>query len=142
MNPYQKTSNAYQKAAVTTKDQGALILMMYEGAIKFMKQACLKVDKVDNEGVHDALTKAKTIISELMGSLNLDVGGEVGKNLQSLYTYMYNKLIDANVNKDKAAIEEVIVLMDELRDGWAHITQKNNAKPAATAGIRTMNIKG
>lgn len=139
MNPYANSKKAYQKAAVTTKDQGSLILMLYEGSLKFMKMAIMKIDKDDHEGAHDALTKAKTIISELMGSLNVEAGGEVGQNLYNLYSYMYNRLIDANIKKETSSIEEVIGLMDELRAGWEHIAQKKK-QPQMNTGIRTMDI--
>jgi len=97
MNPYTKSNQAYKKAAVTTKDQGTLILMLYDGTIRYLKIASNKINKQDLEGAHNAISKAKAIISELMTSLNTDHSGRVGSSLKSLYVYMFNRLIDANI---------------------------------------------
>ncbi len=118
MNPYIKGSNAYKKAAVTTRDQGTLILMLYDGTIRFLKVAAQKIKDNDLEEAHNAITKAKNIISELMTSLNMDNSGRVGVSLKSLYVYMFNKLIDANIEKNTEKVQEICDLMTELREGW------------------------
>ncbi|MFH2131336.1 MAG: flagellar export chaperone FliS [bacterium] len=125
MNPYTKSNQAYKKAAVTTKDQGTLILMLYDGTIRYLKIASNKIRKKDLEGAHNAISKAKAIISELMTSLNTEDSGRVGSSLKSLYVYMFNRLIDANIQKNASYIDEVCELMSELRDGWlAVVNQK------------------
>jgi len=125
MNPYTKGNQAYKKAAVTTKDQGTLILMLYEGTIRYLKVASKKIHTKDLEGAHNAIGKAKAIISELMTSLNTDNSGKVGASLKSLYVYMFNRLIDANIQKNASYVDEVCELMEELRDGWrAVVNQK------------------
>ncbi len=118
MNPYQKGTSAFKKAAVTTNDQGTLILMLYDGSIRFLKSAILKLSKNDLEGAHNSIIKAKDIVSELMGSLDNDNPNELVGNLRNLYTYMFNRLIDANVKKDAAMCQEVCALLEELREGW------------------------
>ncbi len=124
MNPYTKSNQAYKKAAVTTKDQGTLILMLYDGTIRYLKTAANKINKEDLEGAHNAISKAKAIISELMTSLNMDQSGRVGSSLKSLYVYMFNRLIDANIQKNVAYIDEVCDLMSELRDGWRTVVNQ------------------
>ncbi len=130
MNPYAKGNSAYKRAAVTTKDQGTLILMLYDGTIKFLKIASKKIAEDDIEGAHNAIARAKNIISELMTSLNTDRSGRVGISLKSLYVYMFNRLIDANIQKNTGYVEEVCSLMLELRDGWQLVInkKKNEAK--------------
>lgn len=118
MNPYQKSSKAYKQAAVTTQDQGTLILMLYDGAIRFCKTALHKMEKGDLEAVHMNLIKTKNIVSELLSSLNPEKAGEVGRNLQTLYVYIFNRLIDANIQKDPEYIKEIIALLEEMREGW------------------------
>ncbi|MCP4754012.1 MAG: flagellar export chaperone FliS [Proteobacteria bacterium] len=147
MNPYLKGNNAYKKASVTTKDQGTLILMLYDGAIRFLKVAINKIKTEDLEEAHNAITKSKNIISELMTSLNVDSSGRVGASLKSLYVYMFNRLIDANIQKKADYVEEVCELMTELRAGWRTVIDQKK-KTAQTnqfnnrSELKPLNIKG
>lgn len=124
MNPYTRGNAAYKKASVTTKDQGTLILMLYDGAIRFMKTAIKKIENDDLEGAHTHIVRAKNIISELLTSLDAENAGRVGSSLRSLYVYMFNRLIDANIQKNKQYIAEVCELMEELREGWRGVINK------------------
>ncbi|MCP4296091.1 MAG: flagellar export chaperone FliS [Proteobacteria bacterium] len=145
MNPYTKGRNAYKQAAVNTNDQGTLILMLYDGTIRFLKSAISKLNSSDLEGAHLSIGKAKKIISELRTSLNLDKGGEVGNSLHRLYTYMFNQLVDANVHKDIEKLEEVRKLMVELRDGWKNISkpdQPGQMGPNNRQGNKPLLVKG
>lgn len=123
-NPYAQRSSAYKKASVTTKDQGTLILMLYDGAIRFLKVAIKKIDESDLEAAHTAIVKSKNIISELLTSLDTDNSGKVGASLRSLYVYMFNRLIDANIQKNSDYIREVCELMLELREGWRGVINR------------------
>ncbi len=131
MNPYARGSNAYKKASVTTKDQGTLILMLYDGAIRFLKTAIKKIEDDDLEGAHTYISRAKNIISELLTSLNTDNSGRVGVGLKSLYVYMFNRLIDANIQKNKEYLAEVAELLAELRDGWRGVINKKKDEAKA-----------
>ncbi len=147
MNPYTKSNQAYKKAAVTTKDQGTLILMLYDGTIRYLKIAANKINKEDLEGAHNAISKAKAIISELMTSLNMDQSGRVGSSLKSLYVYMFNRLIDANIQKNASYIEEVCDLMSELRDGWRTVVNQKkevskNVQFNNRSEIKPLNLQG
>ena len=99
MNSYTNQQNAYRKASVNTLDQNKLIVMLYDGAIKQAGFAVEHIKKNEIEKAHNALVKAKNIVSELMSSLNMEKGGEVAKNLKSLYAFMFSQLIEANMNK-------------------------------------------
>ncbi|MDX2471594.1 MAG: flagellar export chaperone FliS [SAR324 cluster bacterium] len=145
MNPYAKSGKAYKAAAVTTEDQGALILMLYDGAIRFCKTAQLKHKKGDIEGVHNNLVKAKDIVSELLSSLDPEKGGDIGQNLNNLYIYIFNKLIDANVQKDMAILAEAEDLLIEMREGWRGITKKVTSitpKFNQSAAVKPVSFKG
>lgn len=147
MNPYEKGSHAYKKAAVNTQDQGTLILMMYDGLVRFLKAGLLKMEAKDLEGTHNNLVRAKDIVAELMASLNLEGSGEMGANLKALYAYMYNRLIDANVQKNAQLVEEVLGLVLELREGWRGVIdqrKKAGSTPyAQTKGaIKPLNVEG
>ena len=118
MNSYTNQQNAYRKASVNTLDQNKLIVMLYDGAIKQAGFAVEHIKKNEIEKAHNALVKAKNIVSELMSSLNMEKGGEVAKNLKSLYAFMFSQLIEANMN---------IGLLKELREAWIHIGNSNKA---------------
>lgn len=145
MNPYAKGNTAYKKAAVTTKDQGTLIMMLYDGAIRFLKTAVLKLEKNDLEASHNFIVKAKNIISELMVSLKVDETNKIAKDLQSLYTYMFNRLIDANIQKDVECLKEVLDLMIELRDGWKAVLDQKKKQVSGyndRSALKALNIQG
>jgi flagellar protein FliS len=82
------------------------------------------------EKVHDCLIKTKNIVTELMATLNMDHGGDIAKNLQSLYSYMFSQLIEANMEKKPEPVIVVIDLLKELRAAWVQINSKK--KPGAT----------
>jgi flagellar protein FliS len=119
VNSYGRYSQAYKKAAVSTVDQRKLIVMLYDGAIKFLTIAVDKLGKGDTYEAHRNLIRGKSIIAELLASLNMEAGGEIARNLQRLYTYMFNELIEANLNSDAERVGLVIGLLKELRVGWA-----------------------
>ena len=81
----------------------------------------------DIEKVHNSLVKTKNIVTELMATLNLDQGGEIAKNLQSLYSYMFSQLIEANMEKKTEPVIVVIDLLKELRSAWFEINKKSKA---------------
>ncbi|HHX75148.1 MAG TPA: flagellar export chaperone FliS [Firmicutes bacterium] len=112
-NPYQ----AYQQNMVGTVSPEQLVLMLYNGALRFLKQAQKSIMQHNIEETHSNLVKAQDIISELM--LNLDMSqGEIAASLHALYDYMHRRLLDANMKKDIALLEEVAWLLTELRDTW------------------------
>ena len=130
MSNYSNYQNAYKKASVNTLDQTKLIIMLYDGAIKNASFAVEHMKSGQIEKVHDCLIKTKNIVTELMATLNMDRGGDIAKNLQSLYSYMFSQLIEANMNKKTEPVVVVIDLLKELRAAWTQINskKKNDAK--------------
>lgn len=114
--------SAYQENNVTTQSKGRLIVLLYEGAIKFCRQAITALDDQDFMGKGQAINKAIAILEELNYCLDMEAGGEVAANLRSLYTFMIRHLTQANLRRDVQRIEEVIRLLDELNAGWKAIT--------------------
>ncbi len=146
MKGYGRYSQAYKKAAVSTMDQRKLIIMLYDGAIKFLTLAMDKMDKGDSYAAHKNLVRGKSIIAELLASLNMEQGGEIARNLQRLYTYMFNELIEANLHGDVERIRLVISLLKELRTGWQGVQapEEEPAQPKAPAprrGAKNINIR-
>lgn len=147
VNSYGRYTDAYKQAAVATTDQARLIVMMYDGAIKFLTIAVDRMDKGDAYGVNTNLIKAKSVIAELMASLNLEKGGDIAQNLQRLYAYMFNQLIDANVSKQPHSVKQVIDLLRELRAGWQSIPPAGKgeaavAAPPASGTTKKVNLQG
>ena len=134
--------NAYKKASVNTLDQTKLIIMLYDGAIKNASFAVEHMKSGQIEKVHDCLIKTKNIVTELMATLNMDRGGDIANNLQSLYSYMFSQLIEANMNKKTEPVVVVIDLLKELRAAWTQINskKKNDAKRQNTPGKGMMQI--
>lgn len=114
---------AYQNIAVTTQSRGRLVVMLYEGAIRFLKLAMKEIDTGDFEAKGKYLSKAQDIIFELNAVLDMDGGGEIAQNLRSLYIYMSRRLSEANVSLDKEILNEVIALLEELNNSWKAIAQ-------------------
>ena len=128
MSTYGNYQNAYKKAAVNTLDQNKLIIMLYDGAIKNASFAVEHIKSGEIEKVHNCLIKTKNIVTELMATLNLEQGGDIAKNLQSLYSYMFSQLIEANMEKKFEPVLVVIDLLKELRAAWVQINAKNKAE--------------
>jgi len=135
VSSYGRYSQAYKKAAVSTVDQRKLIVMLYDGAIKFLTIATDKMEKGDTYEAHRNLIRGKSIIAELLASLNMEAGGEIARNLQRLYTYMFNELIEANLNRDIQRVSQVIGLLKDLRVGWQGIRQE-----APQAGVKQPDL--
>ncbi len=132
MSTYSNYQNAYKKASVNTLDQNKLIIMLYDGAIKNANFAVEYMKSGEIEKVHDSLIKTKNIVTELLATLNMENGGEIAKNLKSLYSYMFSLLIEANMEKKSKPVLTVIDLLKELRGAWVQIREKK--KPEEEKG--------
>jgi len=112
---------AYQDAAVTTQNKGRLIVLLYDGAIKFMNLAIKELEARNYEAKGRYINRAQDIINELNAVLNTDAGGEIAANLRKLYCFMNNRLSEANIKRDPQLIREVITLMEQLNQSWKAI---------------------
>lgn len=111
----------YQENAVLTQDRGRLIVMLYDGAIKFLKLAIRDIQAQDWAGKGVNIQKAINIITELNTVLDVEAGGEIAENLRSLYSFMIKHLTQANIKKDIQMVQDVIKCLDELNQGWKAI---------------------
>jgi flagellar protein FliS len=139
MNPLR----SYKETQIKTATPGKLILMMYDGAIKNLNQALQDMDDEHRryDSISNSLIKVQDIIAELMISLDFERGGEIAKNLFGLYVFMNRRLLDGNIQKEKAPLEEVKRLLMELRAAWAEVADKAGAssRPNPSRGV---NIAG
>lgn len=119
-NPYDQ----YKRTEINTANQGKLIVMLYDGAIKFLNIALQNMNPRTYDVVNNNILKTQDIITELLLSLNMKEGGDISKNLSSLYLYFKKRLLEANVQKNPEIVTEIIKLMKELRDSWEKISSK------------------
>lgn len=111
-SPYEK----YRQSSVQTSNPAQLVIMLYDGAIRFIKASIKGLEEQNFEQVNLYLGKAQTIISELMSTL--DHNYEVSKGIYSLYEYMNYLLIQANIKKSEEPAQEVMNMIIDLRDTW------------------------
>lgn len=124
LNPWQ----SYRHVATRTASPGQLVLMLYEGAIRFLECAQTGFAMEDpsdcNTTINNNILRAQEIIRELDLSLNLTEGGELALQLRRLYDYFDRRLQESNLKKESAGVSEVIKQLSVLRDSWAAMLQQ------------------
>lgn len=127
-NPYQH----YRNQQVNTASQASLILMLFDGAIRFCRQAQAALDHKKYDEVNTSFTKAQNIIQEFMVTLDMDQ--EISHNLYTLYDYFNRRLIEANLKKDREIISEVINFLADLRETFAEAGKQAKAGTQSLTG--------
>jgi flagellar protein FliS len=117
-----KGISTYQDSTITTQSNERLIVLLYDGAIKFMKLAIQELEAGDYQAKGQYIIKAQDIISELNAVLDMNAGGEIAENLRKLYLFMNRRLSEANSERNPQKIRDVIQLMEELNQSWKAIT--------------------
>ncbi|MGE0201501.1 MAG: flagellar export chaperone FliS [Candidatus Melainabacteria bacterium] len=140
-SPYQNQARQYQRQAIETASPEEILLMLYDGAIRFLVIARKAMDANDLETVHKNLIKTQDILVEFMTSLDMDIGGEVAVNLFKLYEYLHHQLVQANIKKDPARVDEVLEHLRKLKDTWeqaidiaAREAREAGSSPGGAAG--------
>ena len=128
-----KQFDAYKNTEISTANQGKLIIMLYDGAIRFLRLAVENMDPRSYDVVNTNIIKAQDIITELMLSLNMEEGGEIAENLFNINAYIKKRLLEANIAKDVATVDEVLKLLGDLRSAWEEVSQKEAGRPQAAA---------
>lgn len=108
--------NQYQNNAILTASPQELTLMLYNGAIKFCNQAIVSIDNNEMEKAHNYITRIEDIIEEFV--ITLDEKYPVAESFKKMYDYINDRLVEANITKDKEVLEEVLGYLRELRDTW------------------------
>lgn len=120
-NPWQ----SYRQAATKTATPGQLVLMLFDGALRFLDRALVGFDLEDplesNMTISNNILKAQEIIRELNVSLNMDQGGDFAITMRRLYNYYDLSLSQSNLKKDPAGVQLVIRLLTTIRDAWAQM---------------------
>ncbi|HEX6971853.1 MAG TPA: flagellar export chaperone FliS [Limnochordia bacterium] len=127
---------AYRDAQVSTATPGELLLLLYGGAIRFASQAEQMLRAGRGQEAHHLLVRTQAVVAEM--SASLDFQHPLAPHLFRLYTYMNERLVEANVKKDPAPIGEVIQMLRSLREAWETVIKgaaKEAAAPSAARGI-------
>ena len=115
---------AYANNRIMTASPAELTLMLYEGAIKFCNIAIAAIEKRDIEKAHNNIVKVENIITEFQSTL--DHKYPVAKDFDNVYRYLQERLLEANLKKDKEILEEILGHLRTMRDTWREIMQKAN----------------
>lgn len=110
--------NAYKTNSVNYASKDQLLLMLVEGAVKFTKIGRQAIIDKDVKKAHENIVKTQNIFYELMATLDVAQGGEWAQNLMSIYDFITRRLMEANIKKDLAIMDEVIPLVQDIKDTW------------------------
>lgn len=120
MNPQSAARQAYAQTPVQTASKEQLVILLYDGAIRFLRQSAEAMRCGNREQSRNRMRRAEAIIDELNMALDLSYG-EIPDRLRSIYQFCKRHLIQANLTGDDAAIETVARLLAELRASWAQV---------------------
>jgi len=127
-----KGINPYLKTKVLTASREELRLMLFDGSIKFCRQARQALTEKQFETSYDNMMKAQKIVLELSSSLDHSIMPDVTEKLSALYTYIYRLLIDANMERTLEPIDEAIKLLEFERETWAQLMEKIGQDPSVS----------
>lgn len=130
--PYTKHVHEYRKTAVNSASPIQLIVMLYDGALRFIDQGREAMRRGDTYEQNTCLQKAQKIVAELLSCLDLAKGGEIAQNLFALYTYCYNNLVEANVEDRTEPLDQAAKVLESLRESWVELEFQHRNVPVAS----------
>ncbi|HMJ37908.1 MAG TPA: flagellar export chaperone FliS [Baekduia sp.] len=131
MNPYA-SPQAYRESAVLTATPEQLVVMLYDGAVRFLRQAEVAMSEGAFLHSYEKLGRGEAIIDELIATLNMDIG-EIAERLQAIYIFQKRTLIEARVQRSSEKIGQVVALLVSLREAWAKLAEQAAAQAPASA---------
>ena len=126
-----RAANAYQQTHVQSRSPLELVVMLYDGVLRFAGDARAAIDRNDLPGKREAISRTLAIVAELQNTLDMQAGGTVATQLDGLYTYVNTRLLEANMQGDGAALDEIVRLLTPLRDAWSQVAAEPEAQQAA-----------
>lgn len=144
---YSNAYSAYQKTNINTASQGRLVVLLYEGIIKQLTTAANYIENngkilpgnIEKYGI--CIQKAQAIITELQVSLDMEKGGDIARNLMSLYVFFNEELLVANISHNREKLEFVLKMVKDLTESWRQIANSVANAPAASVQ-NALNIQG
>ncbi len=117
-------ADAYRQMNVQTRSPLELVVMLYDGALRYLEEARTALGRNDVPARTEAVSRALAILTELQGTLNLKDGGTIAEELDRLYTFSIGRLLDVTTKLDPTAIDDVVKVLTPLRESWAQIAQQ------------------
>ncbi len=124
--PLPQAYAQYKNSKILTASPAELTLLLYEGAIKFCNIAKDGMENNDIEKAHTNIVKAQKIIDYLRQTL--DMKYPVAQDFENIYSYLAQRLIEANIHKDAEIVEEILTHLRSVRDNWKEVMKKNGVK--------------
>ena len=127
MNPYASVRQAYARSSVLTASPGQLVVMLYDGAIRFLRQSAEHMRNGDRERARERMRRAEAVIDELNWTLDMSYG-EVAQRLRAIYLFSKRQLVRANLQSDPRPIDGVARMLAELREAFAQVAARADAE--------------
>jgi flagellar protein FliS len=121
---YANYAFEYQKQAVTGASPVGLVVMLYDGALRFMEAGREAILAKDFAEQNRNLQRAQKIVLHLIGTLDHEKGGPIANNLRELYKYVLDQLVNANIHDQASRVDEAIKTFSQLREGWAELERQ------------------
>ncbi len=134
VSPPKAGYRAYLRQQVEAATPLRRVLMLYDGALRFISVGRRCIEEKSYEKQNEAIQRAQAIIFELISSLNQEISGEISGNLLTIYTYMLRQLIEANIKDDPTKLDEVTRMLSELRATWAELEKGMDSAIVKGAG--------
>ena len=112
---------AYKEQSILTATPGQLVVMLYDGCLRFLFQAAHAMRDGQHHEADKRLSRAEAILDELLTTLDLEQGGVIASRLQGIYVFCNRHLIEARVQRDPEMVDKVSELLGELRESWAQV---------------------
>lgn len=126
MSNLAASPQAYRRTAVLAATRGELVVMLYDGARRFLRQAAAAMSEGEIERAHNTLRRAELIIAHLDGTLDHDQG-ELAGRLHAIYGFCLRALMESRFDQDAGKLEEISDLLGELREAWAQVAAGDDA---------------
>ncbi len=124
----------YSTVHVSTVDRGRLLLMLFEGCLKFLKHAKAGLENNDKPKFAKYLSKSQAIISELMLTLDFEKGGSIAKDLDRLYDFMLYYLTEANLERNPVKVQKVIEILEMITAAYKEVIEGESK-----SGVKSVN---
>jgi flagellar protein FliS len=137
MNAY----NQYQENQVMSASPEQILLMLYDGAVRFCRQAISGIEEENLDKIHRGIRNSMAIIAEFSNSLDHAIGGKIADDLEALYDFMIRELLQANLHKDIEKLKVVEKLLLDLRSTWAEAIDINNQEQASLQKMTEKSVE-
>jgi flagellar protein FliS len=139
MNKQLKT---YQQMHISGLDQKELIVLLYSGALRFIEEGKEIIPQKDVPLINEKLSKARNIFIHLLSTLNMEAGGEIADKLSALYAYFIEKITMANATKNVKDLDEIIPLIQAIKESWEKINFDDKAVPerGKSLGLKPIRV--